>query len=185
METVTWNYFTAHGDWLKRFPWWISRTGWLSLRDNLTARCDRLEGGVAMGTQGDPVTGFGSGWCAFTSCEAWTVTPCVPPHLCFDETWEQKGRGLNVRLPHKTSAEPNLKISKAALFTTSSNFMSAYVMFLYTPKTVARLYTSSVRCAFGSSCEWAVQTKQEPTSSSCQKLRVCQYLSKWKHHIAM
>lgn len=67
VKTFTWNYFTAHGDWLEGFPGRLGRAWWLTLWDNLTARCDGLEGGVAVGTQSDPVTDFGPGWSAFTS----------------------------------------------------------------------------------------------------------------------
>lgn len=85
VETFTWNNFTAHGDRLERFPRRLSRAGWLSLWDNLTACSDGLKGRVAMGTQSYPVTNFGSGWGAFTSAEAGAMPPRRPPHLCFDE----------------------------------------------------------------------------------------------------
>lgn len=88
--TLTWYYFTAHGDWLEGFPRRLGRAWWLTLWDDLTAGCDGLEGWVAVGTQGDPVTDFGPGWGAFTSREVGPLAICRPPRLCFDEAWQKK-----------------------------------------------------------------------------------------------
>lgn len=87
--TLTWDNFTAHGDWLERFTRRLCRAWWLTLRDNLTACSDWLEGRVSVGTQGEPVAGFGPSWRALTSGHTGSVPICSSPCLRFSKSWKK------------------------------------------------------------------------------------------------
>ena len=88
MEIITRHNFTAHGDRLERLAGRLGGGGRLGLGDDLAARRDRLEGGVAVGAQGDLVAGLGAGGGA----EALTVAPLGPARLRLDQTWRRRER---------------------------------------------------------------------------------------------
>lgn len=88
--TLTWDNFTAHGDWLEGFSRRLGRARWLTLWDNLTARCDWLESRVTVGTQSDPVTAFGASWRALTSSHTASVAVCRSSRLWFNKTWKSR-----------------------------------------------------------------------------------------------
>lgn len=83
-QIFTWHYFTAHGDRLEGFPRGLGRARRLTLRDDFTARRDRLEGRVAVGTQRDPVTSLRTCWRALPRSPA---AVGGPPRLHFYGYW--------------------------------------------------------------------------------------------------
>lgn len=92
-QIFTWHYFTAHGYRLEGFSGGLGRTRRLTLRDDFTARRDRLEGRVAVGTQRDPVTSLWTCWRALPRSPA---AVCGPPRLHFYGYWQgDKRRGSN------------------------------------------------------------------------------------------
>lgn len=107
--TLTWYYFTAHGDWLEGFPRRLGRAWWLTLWDDLTAGCDGLEGWVAVGTQSDPVTGFGPGRGAFTSREVGPLAICRPPRLCFNEACQKICENVLIYIPFQQMCDVQFK----------------------------------------------------------------------------
>lgn len=98
-QIFTWHYFTAHGDRLEGFPGGLGRARRLTLRDDFTARRDRLEGRVAVGTQRDPVTSLRTCRRALPRSPAGV---CGPPRLHFYGYWQ--GGGWEVQtLPAQVS----------------------------------------------------------------------------------